>query len=223
MIYKNYDTSSQNCWSFNKFKKSGPFGLYINSIFYNVSKCMEYKQCLTSGFHREVFCHVMFYSCVIFVLFILFYFCTIYFSLSQKCFKMPKEKTETVNRDRTVNTITKRKSNDLQSIRVHSRFLVGLVLLDLQFSVQCFVVYCLPFCAFSFDHCVVCPSQCDSPIYYSFGIYKFFSLMTNLFCRPLFVLLYFFFGHCFVCSSSLTDSDYFFLSSLFLSYNALLL
>ena len=24
-------------------KKSGPFGLYINSIFYNVSKCMEYK------------------------------------------------------------------------------------------------------------------------------------------------------------------------------------
>jgi hypothetical protein len=35
--------------------------------------------------------------------------------------------------------------------------LVGFVLLDLKFSVYCFVDYCVSFCLFSLDPCVVCP------------------------------------------------------------------
>ena len=41
---------------------------------------------------------------------------------------------------------------------VHPRFLVGFVLLDLLFSVWCFVHHCLSLCPFSFGRCVVCPS-----------------------------------------------------------------
>ena len=36
-----------------------------------------------------------------------------------------------------------------------SQFLVGFVLLDFFFTVWCFVYYCLSFCPFSFDHCIV--------------------------------------------------------------------
>jgi hypothetical protein len=35
--------------------------------------------------------------------------------------------------------------------------LVGFVLLDLWFSVWCFVDFCIFYCLFSFGHCVVCP------------------------------------------------------------------
>ena len=38
-------------------------------------------------------------------------------------------------------------------------FLMGFKLLDLQFSVQCFVDCCLSFCPFSFGHFCVCPSS----------------------------------------------------------------
>ena len=42
---------------------------------------------------------------------------------------------------------------------VHLRILVGFVLFNHLFSVQCFVDRCLSFCTFSFAHCVVCPSS----------------------------------------------------------------
>ena len=35
--------------------------------------------------------------------------------------------------------------------------LVGFVLLNLQFSVQCYLEYCLSVCPFSCGHCIVCP------------------------------------------------------------------
>jgi hypothetical protein len=38
------------------------------------------------------------------------------------------------------------------------RMLVGFALLDLQFSIYCFVDRCLSLCPFSFDHCFVYPS-----------------------------------------------------------------
>ena len=50
-------------------------------------------------------------------------------------------------------------------------FLVGFVLLDLKFSLYCFVDRCLSFCPFSFGHCDVCPMASD----YSFNIFKLFS------------------------------------------------
>ena len=40
-----------------------------------------------------------------------------------------------------------------------TRFLVWFVLLDLWFSVLCFVDRCFSFCPFSFGHCVVCSSS----------------------------------------------------------------
>jgi hypothetical protein len=44
-------------------------------------------------------------------------------------------------------------------IRVHPRLLVGLLLLNLLFSVSCFVDHCLSFCPFFFfGHCIFCPS-----------------------------------------------------------------
>ena len=75
---------------------------------------------------------------------------------------------------------------------VHLRFLVGFVLLDLRFSLYCFVDDCLFFCSSfghcivwpsSFGYCIVCPSSfvhcivCPSSIYASrcfFGIVKLF-------------------------------------------------
>ena len=42
-----------------------------------------------------------------------------------------------------------------------SRFLVGIVLLHRQFSVQCFINHCLSFCRITFGHCSVCPSSID--------------------------------------------------------------
>ena len=51
-----------------------------------------------------------------------------------------------------------------------SPVLVGFVLLDLWFSVLCFVDRCLYFCPFSFGHCVVCPSS----------IYGFFTCAKQL-------------------------------------------
>ena len=40
-----------------------------------------------------------------------------------------------------------------------SRFLVGFALLNAYISALCFVYHCLSVCPFSFDHCVVCPSN----------------------------------------------------------------
>ena len=75
-------------------------------------------------FIEKSFVMLCFIFCVIFL--------TIYFILFQKGLKMPKEKTKPVNRGMTGNTIAKRTNNDLQKcIRVHPRFLVGFVLLDL--------------------------------------------------------------------------------------------
>ena len=59
------------------------------------------------------------------------------------------------------------------------------------YSYVCFVDHCLFFCTFYFGHCVVCSSSIydsDCP----FGIFKLFLLLC-MFCRSLFVLLYFFF------------------------------
>ena len=53
---------------------------------------------------------------------------------------------------------------------------VGLVLLDLQLPVQCFVGRCLFFCSFSFGHCIVCPSSI-----YGFGLQTLVS--SNFSCR----------------------------------------
>ena len=51
-----------------------------------------------------------------------------------------------------------RNCSPFRSTRVHPQFLVGFVLLDLQFFMQCFVDRCLSFCPFSFFNFAVCPS-----------------------------------------------------------------
>jgi hypothetical protein len=50
-------------------------------------------------------------------------------------------------------------NSTFRSTWVHPRFLVGFVLLDLQFYMYVFVDRCLSFCTFSFGHCVVCSSS----------------------------------------------------------------
>jgi hypothetical protein len=58
----------------------------------------------------------------------------------------------------------------LRTTRVHARFLVWFVMLDVSFSVYCFVDSCLSLFPFSFGHCIVCPSP----------IYGFWLLLWNL-------------------------------------------
>ena len=56
------------------------------------------------------------------------------------------------------------------------RFLVGLVLLNLLFSVQCFVDRYLSFCTSSFSHCIICTSHYPRP----FGIFKLIRTIMSL-------------------------------------------
>ena len=45
---------------------------------------------------------------------------------------------------------------ELPTLLEHPRFLVAFMLLDVYFSVYCFVDHCLSVWPFSFDHCIVC-------------------------------------------------------------------
>ena len=80
-------------------------------------------------------------------------------------------------------------------------------------NIFCFVDRCLSFCTFPFGHRVVCSSSIYGfwlPLWYLQTLlevevreyYSIYSFMC-MFCRSLFVLLSFSFGHCVVCSSSI--------------------
>ena len=106
-------------------------------------------------------------------------------------------------------------------IRVHPRLLVGLLLLNLLFSVSCFVDHCLSFCPFFFfGHCIFCPSLIYGfwlPLWYlltivfsvlpwftasgyPFGIFWPLYFLSFLELRLLITPLVSF-GHCIVCLS----------------------
>ena len=79
--------------------------------------------------------------------------------------------------------------------------LVGFVLLDLQFSVQCFVDHCLSCCPFLLT--IVLSFLLQSMAQWG-SCCSIFSFLV-VFCRSLFVLLSLSFGHCIVVPSSIYD------------------
>jgi len=72
-----------------------------------------------------------------------------------------------------------------RSIRVHTRFLVGFVLLDLQFYMYVLLIVFLSFCTFSFGYCVVCSSSIYGfrlPLWYPQALLVMFYLCSTLPC-----------------------------------------
>jgi hypothetical protein len=76
------------------------------------------------------------------------------------------------------------------------------------FSVLCYMDHCLSFCAFSFDHCIVCPLRFLMTSVVSWSLYCLFFTVSDDFCGILIIVLSVLYGfwwllwyldHCIVC------------------------